>query len=250
MVKYKVRISIDGENFFYVIIENGKVINRNAIREDLVKIMTKELYYNETNICPICREEKERYGIELSDRSILFPKNSRHKKNECGEICDIYVCNRHSHSIIGNRDPNSSNAKGNKGEELLCKLKGYTNLNRKYGKYPIDCIDEITGDYYQVKIANYNSIEGCWSQIFKNEYRSIRQGFRFRNLHLFCIHEDKQTIERYYEIPEKELKQSISIRKNPSKGFQWYEKYRIYDHMVLERINDIWKRMLERQNAI
>lgn len=71
MTKYKVQISIDGENFFYVIIENGKVINRDTTREELVNITTREYCYNKTNICPRCREENN-----ITDKGILYPGNA------------------------------------------------------------------------------------------------------------------------------------------------------------------------------
>ena len=92
MTKYKVRISIDEENFIWIIVENGKVINRDACREELVKIRTKENFYNMTNICPICRKENN-----ITDKSILYPKNAFHNVDENGKKIDEWA--RFSHLI-------------------------------------------------------------------------------------------------------------------------------------------------------
>lgn len=101
MVKYKVRISIDGDNFFWVIIENRKVINRNATREDLVKITTKTRFYNKTNICPVCRKENN-----ITDNSILYPNNARRIFSKEGKRTDEYTCDMCGYRSIV-YDPNN-----------------------------------------------------------------------------------------------------------------------------------------------
>lgn len=42
-----------------------------------------------------------------------------------------------------NLDPNSSHAKGDKSQELVCELYGWEDLNKKNNNYtsPIDCCD-------------------------------------------------------------------------------------------------------------
>ncbi len=154
----------------------------------------------------------------------------------------------------GNLNPNSSQEKGDKGEYLLCKWKGFKNLNEEHDNYsfPIDCIDEKTGLYYQVKIAYYNPKKRCWSQNFKNLHNSIIRGFRFKSLFIFCVSEDGKRIERIYEISEKEVicRTGVAIVKNPSRGVQWYEQYRLEDKDELEKVNDIWCIILDRKRGI
>lgn len=148
----------------------------------------------------------------------------------------------------GNQNPNSTNAKGDKGEELLCIWKKFNNLNKVNDNYsirsPIDCIDEKTGLLYQVKIAYYNSINRCWNQSFKNLHDSISKGFRFKNLFLFCISEGEMRTLRAYEIPEKEVikRLSITIVENPSR-ITWYGIYRLENKEELKKLNEIWEEL-------
>lgn len=73
MAKYKISVSLDEENPFWIVVDNGRFI-RNPTEEDLK--CTRSITYNLTNICPRCREEWEKDGIELTDKSILYPKNA------------------------------------------------------------------------------------------------------------------------------------------------------------------------------
>jgi len=218
------------------------------------------------DICYRCIE-----GNEITDKSVLSPGNRRREKDKHGNITGRWICHNHwkrdwqknnlnsDHNIIrsiadrrtGNLRQNSSQAKGDKGEELLCRWKGYINLNKIYDnyRYPIDCFDEETGLYYQAKIAYYNNIYGRWSQDFKSLQNSVKIGFRFKSLYLFCISEDR--VERIYEIPEEEVikRSGITISKYDQKGklynYGWYEKYRITDKDELEKVNIIWQEMKE-----
>lgn len=75
MSKYRLSVSFDETNFFWIIIENGKIISRNPTKEDLMG--TKLKSYNKTNICSVCIEENKNNGKELTDKSILYPGNAR-----------------------------------------------------------------------------------------------------------------------------------------------------------------------------
>lgn len=50
--KYKICVSFDIQNYFWVVVDNAKFI-RNPTEDDLKG--TTERSYNPTNICPICR---------------------------------------------------------------------------------------------------------------------------------------------------------------------------------------------------
>lgn len=88
-MKYRINASFDGENFFWVVIDNNNKLIRNPTKEDLQG--AKTLVYNETNVCSICREKYENDGIDLTDNSILYPKNARHSLSKHDE----YVCQNH-----------------------------------------------------------------------------------------------------------------------------------------------------------
>lgn len=267
MAKYKIFVTIDEQNKFWIVVNNGKFI-RNPTEEDIKG--TKVLYYNQTNICPICRKEYKIDGKKLTNKSILYPKNARHDTDKDGNKTEEYACYRHGngnyeryapnsqHNIqkalrnrrTGNVGPKTNQAKGDRGEELLCQWKGYTNLNKKFDKYtrnPIDCFNDKTGEYYQVKVAYYDSINRRWGQNF------LGIEFGFRSLFLFCISEDGQTVERGYDIPEKEVINvtGITITKYAKSGLLYeneqHEKNRITDEKELKKINEIWKNILEEQ---
>lgn len=95
MTKYKISLSLDEKNYFWIVVDNGILI-RYPTKEDLKR--TKLLTYNKTNICPICRKENN-----ITDKSILYPKNTR-KFNIGGEL--IWYCERHS-GIYRQKLPNS-----------------------------------------------------------------------------------------------------------------------------------------------
>lgn len=53
-------------------------------------------------------------------------------------------------------------------------------------------------------------------------------------------------IERIYRFPSDAIKgiTTITIVETPSRGVQWYEKYRVKDLEELKKANDIWKKIL------
>ncbi len=82
MVKYRISVSIDEKNFFWIVIDNGKFIrNPENIKG------TKLISYNKTNICPICRKDNN-----ITDKSILYPKNTR-------QIYGVWYCEMHSSKL-------------------------------------------------------------------------------------------------------------------------------------------------------
>lgn len=224
-------------------------------------------FYNEGNVCRRCMEEGK-----TIEESRLRSENACHEKDKNGNETGEWICANHyrrdyqryssnstnniirsiSDRRIGNLDPNSPQAKGDKGENLLCEWKGYTNLNKKLDNYTVrrDCLDEKTEEYYQAKIAYYNEKNRYWHQDFRNIQDSVSLGFRFKSLFLFCISEDGKIVERVYEIPEKEANNiaEIKIVKYRKNGLLyedgWYEKYRLKDENEMKKINEIWKKML------
>lgn len=153
--KNRIHVSFDGINFFWTVYEstNGKLI-MNPTKDDLYE--TKLKTYNSTNVCSICREEWEKEGNELTDKSILRPKNAR--RFDIGNI-EIWVCESHSgryrqklpnsqnnikKSLADCRTGNSTDHTkilGNNCEKLTEKWLGAGRLSAKYDNYsnlPLD----------------------------------------------------------------------------------------------------------------
>lgn len=141
----------------------------------------------------------------------------------------------------GNLDPNSNYAFADDGEELTCRWRGVKNLNKELDCYntPIDHSRDHELGIIQTKIKRFDSNYLCWH--FSNIDHEYEK--EFDNIILWCTSEDKDIIERVYIIPKEEIIgiKSITIIKNPYKGVQWYEQYRIEDEEELKKINYIWQ---------
>ncbi len=116
---------------------------------------------------------------------------------------------------IGNQDPNHSNAKGDKIQELACLEFGWIDLNIVNDNYksPVDLIDSKTGFKHQVKGKWYNSRYRYWD--FGNiEGKWFKE---FKDMVCYCISEDGNDVERIYIFIEEEVKKRtcIVITKNP-----------------------------------
>jgi hypothetical protein len=75
--KYRIYVSFNEQKFFWIVYYsiNRKLI-MNPTKDDFGG--ANPWYYNKTNICSICREELKRGEIlELTEKSILHPKNTR-----------------------------------------------------------------------------------------------------------------------------------------------------------------------------
>jgi hypothetical protein len=213
----------------------------------------KKKIYNENDLCNICGLDfKTIPGHPYRE----FDKNGVYSEfwicsrcNSKSEYKGRYLCNRR----IENQDPSSEQAKGDMGEELLCRWKGFTNLNKKYDNYNvrIDCIDEKTGLFYQAKISYHNIKNDRWNQGFKNIQNSIKEGYRFASLFLFCISNDGKIVETIYDILEKEItsRSGIGIYKHYKAGniyhYGWHERYKFTDEEELKKVNKIWEQILK-----
>lgn len=237
-----------------MVVENGKIIKRNVTREYLIKITTNVYYYNKTNICPKCRIDKN-----ITDKGILYPGNVRRGIDNDGKKTEEWICNMHYVKDYQQYDLNSQNNLkkrlrdrriGNLSnpnllfaddcEELTCITFGVKRLSTEHDNYelPIDHDRYPILGIMQTKgaIFNYNlGAYGGW--LFTSE----KEEKEFDSLILYCMDRDDKNVERIYIIPKEEAikRKSIGIVKNPSKG--WYEKYRIKDKEILERIDSMWK---------
>ncbi len=217
-----------------------------------------EIYYNDTNMCPRCREE----NIETK----LIPQSAYKEYDKEGKKTGRYICPSHhfkdvdkydsnSHNNIrksiagirtGNIRPNTAHAKGYKSQKLACLEFGWTDLNDEHDNYrfPIDCIDPKTGLFHQIRGKWYDPINRFWG--FTDFGRERHK--EFEDIVCYCIGRDGKTIERIYIFPKKEImnRTGVTIFKNPkdrwnNSVFSWYDQYRVKDKCELNKANDIWK---------
>lgn len=262
MKEYKSYRIINGKAIWVVVNENGDIIDKNPDKEKLAYIKVSKLkgpgysksgIYNETNTCGIC-------GINFNNA----PGNPCRDRDKTGIPTGKWLCNNcrnkdfqkndpnSQHNVIKsladrrtcNQDPNSSNAKGDLYQRLTVKWKGVEDLNVLSNNYisPIDHSPDKEGKIYQTKGKIYDSVNKYWHISVINEHNAIIKGFEFTHLIVYCVSKDGRIIERIYIFPIEEVikRTSITIYKNPSKGF-WYEKYRVKDKDILKIVNDLWK---------
>ncbi len=251
MSKYRISVSIDGENYFWIVIDRHRLI-KNPTKDDLIG--TKLISYNKTNICHRCREENN-----IPYESILYPGNACHERDkETGEWRETgeWVCFRHHGSRWGLMKPLTDRRTGNlkdpylifadNCEELTCKV--FDNLNKKNDNYksPIDHPRHPVLGIIQTKGAHFSrdiGTKGGW----KTGYRITEYEKEYDNMILWCVNDSGDIIEREYIISKKEInkRQTITIVKDPIKGIQWYEKYRVTDEDMLRKVNEIWKKIVD-----
>lgn len=226
-MKYKVWTSFDEINYVWIIIENGKMINRNATKEEILKIPTRAVYYNKTNICPICRDEDK-----ITDYSILYPGNAEHYIDKNG-IINEWACKRHHNRNYKRYNPNSwnnieksltdrrtgnlhdpSHILGDNCEELTKKLFGVERLSLKYNNFRLpldhtkipektaimigDKLFDLSKKLPETKGSHYHYYNGYWHAHIRNK--------DFDVLILYCISEDGKIVERIYVIHKYKIK--------------------------------------------
>lgn len=273
MTKYRESVSFDRINFFWIVIDNGRLV-MNPTKDDLLG--TKMKRYNDTNICPICREEKETDKRELIVDNILYPKNAGYRKETREWLCKKHWSNRNPNSTnslmksLRNRRTGNLNYDrqifGDNCEKLTERLLGAEMLSTKYDKYSMlpldhglvtknisvmigDKLVDLYGKIPQTKGArisiqivkrDYSIYEyDIWYRHVENEH-----GKKFDILILYCMSKDGDKIKRIYIFPNGEvaLIGSITISKN-AVG-KWYKKYRVIDEEFLKKANSIWQKII------
>lgn len=279
--KYKIRVSFDEKNFFWVVYDRDKLMMKTT-NEDLEEIKLIK-YYNHTNVCPTCREEWKNEDIsKLTDKSILYPGNTMRDTNKNGNKTNIWICIRHgqiqyarnnpdSYNNIfkintgcrsGNLDSDCSTAKGILGVRLTCSLFGVKSLDGENNNYksPVDhspisgtmllMIGEklvyLSEKILQSKTKWYDSKNCFWYFHFSGRRNLGEKNKKTDYVVCYCISEDGKIVERIYIIPKKEvIKQNgISIVKNP-KNVPLYEKYKVTDSEFLKITNETWQEIIK-----
>jgi len=256
---------IDGKTKWIIVDESGKIINKEPSKEELrgleeaPYIRNKiDKKYNENNTC----EFKDQEGKRCTEK--LHSKNAQ-QFDINGKF--VWFCKKHGDSYreklpgsrrnllkslrdrrTGKQRPGSSNAKGDLFEELTARWRGVKRLSVEKDNYtlPFDhSVDPELG-IIQTKGVFYDTIEQTWHHgDITSEHNK-----EFDYLIFYCASKDGKIIERIYIFPKKEVvkRTSITIRKNPSKGVQWYEQYRVkeeYVITVITNVNTIWKYIIK-----
>lgn len=192
-----------------------------------------------------------------------------------------YLCIEHYGRDYQKNDPNSNNnikksladhrtgnlsydnhIIGDNGEKLTSILFDVKRLSVEYDIYslPLDHtpiprevsvlvgekLEDLSGKIAQTMCATfkrYIGARGGWP--FTSLEREWDKEFDIEIL--WCIRKDRLNVDRGYIIPKMEVGQgkSITIVKDPSRGYQWYDPYRITDKELLKKANDIWKKILK-----
>lgn len=147
-------------------------------------------------------------------------------------------------SRTGFLNPKSNTGKAIKFQKLTCRFFGVKDLNLENDNYcsPIDHSRHTTLGILQTQgrfLQTYIGHQGGWNfSCLEKEWAK-----EFDHIMLWCA--DKNGIERGYIIPKNEIisRKSISIVRNPSRGIQWYEQYRITDEKILKEVNGIWQKI-------
>lgn len=254
MVYYTSLRYIDGKVRQTIVDECGKIVNKRPSKEELKGLEKEKLkgvynssngIYNSTNTCDNIKEDGSKCEEKLVKGKAIREKDKNGNKtgrwfcNKCYTHnydrisgCGHAILRELANSRTGNQNPNSSSAKGDKSQELACKLYEWIDLNKESDnrRSPVDCYDLKTGLYHQVQGRFFDSICGFWQFDLREEHNK-----EFKDMVCFCYSEDGKTIERIYIIPKSEiiLRATVSILKyRKRKGRGWYEQYREDDEEV------------------
>lgn len=255
---------IGGKPRKIIVDQTGKIVNRDPSKEELKGLnifpekdgRCRRERYNETNACNRCGKSFNELGWFQYPRRECDKYGELTGKWDCPRCWQIYDPNSTNNLIrsvancrTDNQDPNHNSTKGGKDIELVCRLYGYTDLNKKYDKYDtsIDCLDEKTGLLYQVEGRRYNSSYRRW----KFSYLEREWFKKYGSMIFICKNKDGKIVERIYRFPSWEIngRKAITIYKNPTDWvgdpkITWYEKYRVKNEEELKRANDILQKIL------
>lgn len=256
--KYKRCAPIDGKKPIWVIVEDGKIIDYSPSKEELIELKEEpydyhRITYNDdrkysgTDICDNCKKEKLFSGkafkeyIEgkwtkrwICNKCYMRQYNAEHK------FWDIFrpIANCRTN----NQNPDHSNTKGDKFQKLTCIWKSVNDLNIEHNNCisPIDHSPSPEGIIYQTKGKFYDEINRWWTLNCQNEHDK-----NFDFLIFYCTNKDGKYIERIYIFPKEYItkRKTVTIYKNPSKGYLLYEKYRVKDDDTLKCINEKWDKI-------
>jgi hypothetical protein len=260
-----------------VVDKTGKIINYSPTKEELKGLLGEQIYrnfrdgrfrkenYNETNTCPMIKPDGTTCGKEL------IPHYTMRERDKDGKETGRWLC-KNCHSCYdpngqwfllrsvenrrtGNLDPNSPCGKGDKFQELTCNWRSTVStvpvedLNKKLDNYsvPIDHSNDSELGTIQTRGKLYSHRKGSWS--FGHLDREWNKNFDYEIF--YCASNDGNYIERIYIFPKEKLRKNIDIIKSPTDAHgnpltPWYEEYRVKDEETLKKVNEIWKKIINK----
>lgn len=267
---YKIRVSLDDQNFSWMIYDSRNkklIIDADEIYLKLARIK----HYNHANVCFVCNEEWKKGEItDLPEDSILHPGNAR-------EYDSNWYCERHGNRYRLAHDPNSStNIKksishrrtgnlhaehiilGDNGEELTKRMCGVKRLSEEYDNFELpldhshitthisimigDKLVDLYGKIPQTKTSRIIWTGEGWS------FRFIEEWFKEFDIEiLWCISSDGSSVERGYIYKKKDMCniKGITIIKNPCRGGKEHDRRRITDDDFMKRADKEWKNIIK-----
>lgn len=209
-----------------------------------------EKRYNLTNSCDRCGRdfgEIDRLGdhpVKEYDKKGNW--NGKWDCKKCHSKYDLNSIDNLKKSVTNrrtrNQDKNHKSTKGDNCQELVCKLYGWEDLNKRYDNYntPIDCYDPNTGLYYQVRGRNFIEIEERWNfSALEREWDK-----KYNSMVCICKNKNGNIIERIYIFPSEVIKEMKNINIKNNNISNWVEQYRVTDEDVLKIANKLWKRII------
>lgn len=250
MSKYRISVSIDGENFFWIVADKGRFI-RNPTKEDLIGARITS--YNKTNICDRCREDNI-----VTDNSILYTGKAYREYDKYRNWTERWLCkncwNKNERKTnpncldnvkkslanyrTGNLDHNSDTAKGRKGEDTWCEWRKTENYNTKINSLCAPGFDTKDPKYGRVQIRSPSLYyAGYWKGWVVS---GLGDWHDFDTIVVLCIDEERKNIMRLYIIPELALngQRGITI----TTGCIKWEEFRA-NNDIRKELNNIWKLM-------
>jgi hypothetical protein len=280
MTCYKSRRIVDGKPRLVVVNENGKIIEYTPTKEELKGLPIEEYYhsfrdrrfrresYNETNTCPNIKKDGTICG------KLLIPHYTMREHDKYGNETGRWLCkNCHSsydpngqwyllrsveNRRTGNLNPDSPCGKGDRFQELTSSWRStistvpVEDLNKKLDNYstPIDHSPDSELGIMQTRGKFYDPRKGSWSfGHLENEWDK-----EFDNQICYCANKDGTLIERMYIFPSEEIttRKNIDIIKNPTDAHRnpmipWYEDCRVKDEEAIKKVNEIWKKIIDKK---
>lgn len=258
-----------------IVDESGNIVNKRPSKEELKGLEDERLIvrriingkYNDTNSCDNIKEDGKRCGNKLIQGN--YPRREYKDGKWTGRwFCKSCYDYDYYRSVLkndpnnlrkligdrrtGNLRVNSSQAKGDKFQELTCRWRCVKDLNVENNNfnYPIDHSRDQELGIIQTKGRWLRVIKSCTTTKGEIKYYEgwgfvfLREIYKeFDNMICYCASKDGKIIERIYILPREEVTNisGVDIYKNPSRGVQWYEKYKINDEELMNKVNEIWR---------
>jgi hypothetical protein len=262
---YKAYRIIDGKAKWVIVDKDERIVDNNPSKEELEKLQKeiqlpysrKKKKYNESNTCQniidgeICGRilisdnalrERDEKGVPTGKWICMncWKKNYSQRPDSYNNIIKLFRDRR-----TGCQDPDSSNAKGDLFQRVTCEWRHLEDLNIENDNYNSEIDHSVDpelgridtkGKFFNRYVGSY----GGWPITVLKDHKK-----NYDYLIVYCVSKDKKYIERIYIFPKKEIdiRGKISIVKSPTKGGQWYEKYRVEDEEILNKVNEIWKKI-------